>query len=53
MNSDSEGDGADLAEELVNLDLDSDWEREDGDVHDSKDKQFWEWPRRNRQISSC
>ena len=26
MNSDSEGDDVDLAEELVNIDLDSDWE---------------------------
>ena len=37
MNSDSEGDDVDLAEELVNLDLDSDWEGEDGDVQNSKD----------------
>ena len=29
MNSDSEGDDVDLAEELVNLDLDSDWKGED------------------------
>ena len=32
VNSDSKGDDVDLAEELVNLDLDSDWEGEDGDV---------------------
>ena len=37
MNSDSEGHDVDFAEELVNLDLDSDWEGEDGDVQNSKD----------------
>ena len=37
MNSDSEGDDVDLAEELVSLDLDSDWKGEDGDVQNSED----------------
>ena len=32
MKSDSKGDDVDLAEESVNLDLDSDWGGEDGDV---------------------
>ena len=37
MNIDSEGDVVDLAEELVNLDLDSNWKGEDGDVQNSED----------------
>ena len=37
MNSDSEGDDVDFAEEIVSLDLDSDWEGEDGDVQNSED----------------
>ena len=37
MSSDSEGDDVDLAEELVTLDLDSDWEGEDGDLKNSED----------------
>ena len=37
MNSDSKGDDVNLAEELVNLDLDSDCKEEDGDVQNSKD----------------
>ena len=36
MNSDSKGDNVDLAEELVNLDLDSDWIGEEGDEHSSE-----------------
>ena len=39
MNSDSKGDDLDLTEELVNLDLDSDQEGEDGDVQSSKDQE--------------
>ena len=38
LNSDSKGDDVDLAESLVNFDLDPDWEGEDGDVHNSKAK---------------
>ena len=37
MNSVSEGDDVDLAEEIVSSDLDSDLEGEDGDVPNSKD----------------
>ena len=37
MNSDSKGDDVDLAEKLVNLDLDSNWEGEDGEVQNSED----------------
>ena len=37
MNSDSEAGDTDLTEELVNLDLDSDWEGEDGDEQNSKE----------------
>ena len=40
MNSDSEGDDVELAEALVSLDLDSDWEAEDGDVQNSEDNYF-------------
>ena len=40
MNSDSAGDDVDLAEELVNLDLDSDWEGEDGDIENSDASNF-------------
>ena len=36
MNSDSEGDDVDLAENFFSLDLDSDWEGEDGDVQNSE-----------------
>ena len=36
VNSDSEGEYVDLAEELVNLDLNSDWEREDATVQNKK-----------------
>ena len=32
-----EGDDVDIAEEFVSLDVDSDWEGEDGDVQNSKD----------------
>ena len=32
MNSDTEGDDGDLAEELVSLDLGLYWEEDDGDV---------------------
>ena len=37
MNSDSEGDDLDLAEELVSLDWDSDWEGVDEDIQNSED----------------
>ena len=37
MNSDSEGDDEELAEEFVNSDLGSDLEGEDGDVQHSED----------------
>ena len=37
INSESEGDDVDLAEEFVSLDLDTDWEGEDGDVPNSED----------------
>ena len=37
MKSDSEGNDADLTEEMVNINLDSDWEGEDGDVQNSED----------------
>ena len=37
MNSGSEGDDVDLAEEFVSLDLDSDWKGEDEDVQNSED----------------
>ena len=37
MNSDSKGDDVDLAEELVSLGLDADWEGEDGDIQNSEE----------------
>ena len=37
INSDSEGDDVDLAEELVYLDLDSHWEGKERDVQNSED----------------
>ena len=37
MNSDSKENDVDLAEDLVNLDLDSDWVEEDEDVQNSGD----------------
>ena len=36
MNSDSEGGDVDLAEELDSLDLDSNWEGDDGDVQNGE-----------------
>ena len=40
MNSDSEGDNVNLAEEFVSLDLDSEWVGEDGDVKNSEAQQI-------------
>ena len=36
MSSDIEGDDVDFDDDLINLDLDSDWEGEDGDVQISE-----------------
>ena len=51
INSDSEDDVG-LAEELVSLDLDSDWEGEDGDVQIVRTT-ILRVTKKKRQISSC